>query len=155
MLNSFIHSGNFYIASSSPLLLRGAPDYSIDTVLELTRQSATGNCECSSCPRSLRSSSSEIRTCDPLDAKAPNLPLSHYAPSILNTVYVTMNREKRSMLPLKETKEFRMLTEYDGPILARTSFTTCRLTLPRCPRTVGFIVLPSVLSSPATPEPLK
>jgi len=33
---SFIHSGYFYSASSSPLLLRGAPDYSIDTVAELT-----------------------------------------------------------------------------------------------------------------------
>ena len=36
--------------SSRPLLLlhhyyRGAPDYIIETVLELTRQSATGNCE--------------------------------------------------------------------------------------------------------------
>ena len=30
--HSFIHSGHFYSASSSPLLLRGAPDYSTDTV---------------------------------------------------------------------------------------------------------------------------
>ena len=37
----FIHSGYFYGASSSPLLLRGDPDYSIDTVSELTRRSAT------------------------------------------------------------------------------------------------------------------
>src|SRR6218665_2449712 len=29
---SFIHSGHFYSASSSPLLLRGAHDYSTDTV---------------------------------------------------------------------------------------------------------------------------
>jgi len=35
----------FYSASSSPQLLRGIPDYSIDTVLELTCQSATGNYE--------------------------------------------------------------------------------------------------------------
>jgi len=27
---SFIHSGHFYCAPSSPLLLRGAPDYSTD-----------------------------------------------------------------------------------------------------------------------------
>ena len=40
-----IHSGYFYSASSSPLLLRAAPDYSIYTVSELTCQSATGNCE--------------------------------------------------------------------------------------------------------------
>src|SRR6218665_624645 len=32
--DSFIHSGHFYSASSSPLLLRGAPDYSKDTVSE-------------------------------------------------------------------------------------------------------------------------
>jgi len=32
--HSFIHSGHFYINPSSPLLLRGAPDYSMDTVSE-------------------------------------------------------------------------------------------------------------------------
>ena len=32
--HSFIHSGNFYSAPSSPLPLRGAPDYSTDTVSE-------------------------------------------------------------------------------------------------------------------------
>ena len=37
LINLFIHSGYFYSASSIPLLLRGAPDYSIDTVSELTR----------------------------------------------------------------------------------------------------------------------
>src|SRR6218665_1424238 len=31
---SFIHSGHFYSAPSSPLLLRGAPVYSTDTVSE-------------------------------------------------------------------------------------------------------------------------
>src|SRR6218665_48889 len=31
---SFIHSGHFYSAPSNPLLLRGAPDYSTDTVSE-------------------------------------------------------------------------------------------------------------------------
>ena len=30
----FIHSGHFYSAPSSPLPLRGAPDYSTDTVSE-------------------------------------------------------------------------------------------------------------------------
>ena len=34
IVGSFIHSGNFYSTSSSPLLLRGAHDYSTDTVLE-------------------------------------------------------------------------------------------------------------------------
>src|SRR6218665_1187561 len=32
--HSFIHSGLFYSAHSSPLPLRGAPDHSTDTVLE-------------------------------------------------------------------------------------------------------------------------
>ena len=36
-VHSFIHSGYFYSTSSSPLLLIGAPIYSIDTVSELTR----------------------------------------------------------------------------------------------------------------------
>src|SRR6218665_414592 len=44
-IHSFIHAIYFYSASSSPLLLRGTPDYSIDTVSELTRRSATCNCE--------------------------------------------------------------------------------------------------------------
>jgi len=43
--NISIRSGYFYSASLSPLLLRSALNYSIDTVLELTHQSATGNCE--------------------------------------------------------------------------------------------------------------
>src|SRR6218665_641506 len=33
-IHSFIHSGHFYCAPSSPLLLRGVPDYSTDTVSE-------------------------------------------------------------------------------------------------------------------------
>ena len=61
---SFIHSGYFYSASSGSLLLRGAPDYSIDTVSELTHRSATGNCEWRTCPRSLRGSEILIGTCD-------------------------------------------------------------------------------------------
>jgi len=71
-----IHSGYFHSASSSPLLLRGAPDYSIDTVLELTGRSTTGNCELRTCPRSLRDGWSGILICD--QCKAPNLPLSHH-----------------------------------------------------------------------------
>src|SRR6218665_1896261 len=47
VIHSFLHSGYFYSASSSPLplLLRGTPDYCTDTVSELTRRSATDNCE--------------------------------------------------------------------------------------------------------------
>src|SRR6218665_1322598 len=33
-IHSFIHSGHFYSAPSSPLPFRGAPDYSTDTVSE-------------------------------------------------------------------------------------------------------------------------
>jgi len=61
----FIHFGYFYSASSSPLLRRGALDYSINTVSELARQSTTGNYEWRSCPKSLHDSYSQIRTCDP------------------------------------------------------------------------------------------
>ena len=72
----FVHSGFFYYTSSSPLLFRGAPDYSVDTVSELTCRSA----------RQLRVKDfpkvstwwlkwdSNLR---PSGRKAPNLPLSH------------------------------------------------------------------------------
>ena len=33
-IHSFIHSAHFYSAPSSPILLRGAPNYSTDTVSE-------------------------------------------------------------------------------------------------------------------------
>ena len=47
-IHSFIHSGYFYSASSGPLLLRGAPDYSFDTVSELinTRTVSEGLAHC-------------------------------------------------------------------------------------------------------------
>jgi len=41
----FIHFGYFYSATSRQLLLRGAPNYSINTVSELTLPSAANNCE--------------------------------------------------------------------------------------------------------------
>src|SRR6218665_796253 len=45
-IHSFITEyGCFYSATSSPLLLRGTPYYSIDTVLELIRRSTTRNFE--------------------------------------------------------------------------------------------------------------
>jgi len=56
-----IHSFRiFYSAFSSPLLLRGAPNYSINTVSELTHWSATFNCAWRTCPRSLHGSYSGI-----------------------------------------------------------------------------------------------
>src|SRR6218665_3535588 len=42
LIHSFIHCRHFYCASSSPLLLRGVPDYSTDTVSEFHAE-ATGN----------------------------------------------------------------------------------------------------------------
>jgi len=65
---SFINSGYFSSASSRALLLRGAPNYIFDTLSELTRRCATGNCERRTCPKSLRGGWSRIRTCDPPDA---------------------------------------------------------------------------------------
>src|SRR6218665_1512323 len=55
-IHSLIHSDHFYSAPSSPLLLRGAPDYSTDTVSEfhVEAHSGTGNCREMTCPRSLR-----------------------------------------------------------------------------------------------------
>jgi len=50
--NKFIHSGNFYSASSSLILLRGAPDTARILCQSCTR-SATGNCERRTCPGSL------------------------------------------------------------------------------------------------------
>ena len=73
--HSFIHSGYFYSTSSSPLLLRGAGDYSIDTVSRFTWRSATGNYEWMIFPRSLRVGSNLW----PSGHKAPNPPLSHHA----------------------------------------------------------------------------
>jgi len=55
-IHSFIHSGYFNSASSSPLLRRGTPTYSIYTASESTRRSATGNNKSRTCPRSLRGS---------------------------------------------------------------------------------------------------
>lgn len=74
---------------------------------------------------------------------------------LLGTGHLNMHQAKRSMLPLNGMNEFRMLTEYDGPTFASTSFTTCLVmlpALPRCPRAMDLKVLPSVLSSPVTPE---
>jgi len=46
---SFVHYGYFCSTSSSPLLLRGVPDYSIDIVSELACRSATCNCDRRTC----------------------------------------------------------------------------------------------------------
>src|SRR6218665_876349 len=52
-MHSFIHSGHFYSAPSSPLLLRGAPDYSTDPVSEFHVE-AHRQLQVKDLPRSLR-----------------------------------------------------------------------------------------------------
>src|SRR6218665_1674044 len=75
---SFIHSGYFYSTFLSPLLLRGAHDYSIDTVWELT-----------CCYMELSAGLAQPRPTCQLKwdlnlqlsgRKAPNLPLRHHTP---------------------------------------------------------------------------
>ena len=80
--HAHIHSSYFYSASSSPpLLLRGAPNYSIDTVLELTRQSAMYRQlrvkDLPKVPTWRLEWDSNLR---PSGYKAPHLPLCHTAP---------------------------------------------------------------------------
>src|SRR6218665_1321362 len=43
VLHSFIHSGHFYSAPSSPLPLRGTPDYSTDTVILVVSSVGVGH----------------------------------------------------------------------------------------------------------------
>src|SRR6218665_2934271 len=50
---SFIYSVYFYSASSSPLLIRGAPDTVRIYCVGVSRRSATGNCKRRICQRSL------------------------------------------------------------------------------------------------------
>src|SRR6218665_651415 len=80
----FIHSGYFYSASSNPLLLRGAPDYSIVTVSELKHRSATETVSegLSQSPYVVAGVGFKISNLRPSGCKAPNLPLSHHAPNI-------------------------------------------------------------------------
>ena len=55
LIHSFIHSGHFYSAHSSPLLLRGAPDYSTYIVSEFHAE-AHRQLQVNDCPRSLHGS---------------------------------------------------------------------------------------------------
>ena len=61
IIHSFINSWCFYSTSSSPLLLRSTPDYSIDTLSELTCRNATWNCKWRTCPRSLHGGKNGMR----------------------------------------------------------------------------------------------
>jgi len=98
IFHSIIHSGYFYRVSSSLLPLRGAPDYSIDTVLELTRWSATGNCECMTCPRSLCGGQSIWTGLRPSGRQAPNLALSHHA-----SHHIACTCDAKAQYPLQNT----------------------------------------------------
>ena len=71
------YSRYFYSASSSLLPLRGAPDYSTDTVSQLTRQNATGMKDLPKFPMWQLEWDSNLR---PSACKTLNLPLSHNAP---------------------------------------------------------------------------
>ena len=105
--HSFIHSGYFYRASSNPLLLRGTPDYSIDTVSELTCRSATGNCEWRTCPRSQRDGWSEIRTCNLLDARHQ---IYHWATTPHFLLFIKWIRE----MSATEAVRMNFIDEVDG-----------------------------------------
>src|SRR6218665_3329300 len=75
-LCSFIHSGYSYSAFSSLLLLRGAPDCSIDNHIrdsESTCRSATGNYNLPKVPMWWLDWDSNLR---PSGRKAPKLPVS-------------------------------------------------------------------------------
>jgi len=75
-----IHSEYLYSASLSPLLLRDAPDYNMDSESELTHRSATGHWEWRACPRSIRDGVKWDSNLPSSGRKAPNLPLSHHVP---------------------------------------------------------------------------
>src|SRR6218665_239890 len=64
-IHSFIHSDNFYSASSSPLLFSEALPTQHGYCAGVSRLSATGSCELRTCPRSLRGCYSGSRNHDP------------------------------------------------------------------------------------------
>src|SRR6218665_1163992 len=77
---SFIHSGYFLSASSSPLLLRGASDYSLETVSELTRQKRYRQLRVKDLPKVPTWRLEWDSNLRPSGRKTPNLSLSHRAP---------------------------------------------------------------------------
>ena len=92
---SLIHFGDLCSASSNPLLFIGAPDYSINTVSELIRQSDTGNCEWRTCsfPKVPTWRLEWLSNLWPSGRKAPNLPLNHvlnHAPRMLRFYIMSM-----------------------------------------------------------------
>src|SRR6218665_1576021 len=62
--HAFVHSDHFYSDSSSPLLLRSAPD-TARIQCGVSRRSATANCELWTCPRFLLGGQTGICTHEP------------------------------------------------------------------------------------------
>ena len=89
-ISLFIHSRSFYSASSSTLLLRGAPNYSTNTVLKLTCRSATGICGWKTCQRSLHAG---YWTCNLQDARHRTYhraTTSHISVQLSLTIYASL-----------------------------------------------------------------
>src|SRR6218665_198083 len=80
-IHSFIHSGYFYRASSSPLLLRGAPDTAWVLCWSFTPKSHRHLRVKDLCKvLTLRlERDSNLR---PFERKVPNLPMSHQSPQL-------------------------------------------------------------------------
>jgi len=81
-MHSFNYSGYFYSASLDPLLLRGVPRYSTDTVAEFHAEApqATVSEGLVQGPYGAARAGSE-----PTTLKATNLPMSHHAPHMMTS----------------------------------------------------------------------
>src|SRR6218665_2652426 len=93
LVHSFIHSGYFYSSSSSPLLLRGAPD-----TARITCRIATDYCKF---PAWRLEEDSNPR---PFGRKTTNLPMSHHAqlapPFLLHLILCLEGSSESSPSPL-------------------------------------------------------
>ena len=89
------HSGYFYSASSNPLLLRGAPDYSIDTVSEWTRRSARG--KLGNCPNV--ATGVGFWTCDPPGARHRTYHWATKPHIYCESMSVRWNKERNMVYP--------------------------------------------------------
>ena len=87
--DSFVHSGYFYSASSRPLLLRDAPDYSIAAVSELRAKALQVSIRVKDLPKAPTLRLEWYSNFRPTWRKAPNLPLSHHAPLKMTSWFET------------------------------------------------------------------
>ena len=78
--HSFIHSGYIYSAFSSPLLLRGAPDHSNDTVPEFHAEASQAIVSEGLSQGRYMAAGVGYEGYEPFGRKAPNLPMSNHAP---------------------------------------------------------------------------